>query len=100
MKATPKVTRHLHIGATKHDVSRVTEVDIPRRALFVEEMADGSLRVTYSKALIADPGLLATLRISEALAAKEDAMASAASAASADCPESTPPPTRPGTPPR
>jgi hypothetical protein len=44
-------------------VSRVTEVDMPKRALFVEELPDGTLRITYSRALVPDVLLLEQLVI-------------------------------------
>lgn len=53
----------LALGLSGQRITKVVEVDVPRRLLFLEEMGDGSLRLTYSKALIEDVSLLETLRI-------------------------------------
>ncbi len=61
-----RTKRTLTIGDKEHLVSRVVEVDIPKRALYIEELADGTLRVTYSKALVPDVALLERLVIGPA----------------------------------
>jgi hypothetical protein len=50
-------------GLPTLDVTRVTEVDMPKRNLFIEEMPDGKFRVTYSKSLIPDINLLEAIRL-------------------------------------
>ena len=51
------------LGLPTLDVTRVTEVDMPKRNLFIEEMPDGKFRVTYSKSLIPDINLLEAIRL-------------------------------------
>jgi hypothetical protein len=36
------------------ELSRVVEVVMPKKAIFIEEMADGTFRLTYSSSLIPD----------------------------------------------
>lgn len=42
-------------GTVVGKIGKVVCVDVPRKLLFIEEMSDGALRLTYSKALIEDP---------------------------------------------
>jgi hypothetical protein len=44
-------------------ISRVTEVSMPKRNFFLEELPDGTFRLTYSKSLIPDITRLESLRI-------------------------------------
>ena len=51
----PKRTLELEgTGLPPLPITKVTEVDIPQRHLFIEEMKDGTFRLTYSKALLPD----------------------------------------------
>lgn len=62
----------LFVGTTESlPVSRIVEVDMPKRNLFVEEMSDGTFRVTYSKTL----GLTAdgsTMRLERSTGVREE----------------------------
>lgn len=42
----------LHIGEHQIPVSRVVEIDMPKKNIFVEELGDGTFRFTYSKSLV------------------------------------------------
>jgi hypothetical protein len=44
-------------------ISRVTQVDMPKRNFFLEELPDGTFRLTFSKSLIPDITKLESLRL-------------------------------------
>lgn len=68
----PAIKRRVTFGPDiSLDVSKVVEVDTPRRNLFLEEMGDGTFRITYSKALLRDVALLEQIKIRVPLAALE-----------------------------
>lgn len=61
-----KPKRSIVLEGTGQDpivVSRVTEVDMPKRNFFLEELPDGTFRLTYSKSLISDIAKLEALKL-------------------------------------
>ena len=63
----PRKIRKLTIGAHEFAISKVVEVDVPRKLLFLEEMADGTLRLSYSKAFGVSFEDLASMAVTEAV---------------------------------
>lgn len=61
-----KPKRTLVLEGVEHPplvITRVTEVDMPKKNLFIEEMKDGTFRLTYSKSLISDITKLDLIRL-------------------------------------
>lgn len=44
-------------------ISKVTEVNMPKKNFFLEELPDGTFRLTYSKSLISDISKLGALKL-------------------------------------
>ena len=59
------IRRSLHFEGlgTEVEVSRVVELDVERPFLYVEPLADGTFRLTYSKALVEDIRRVEAIRI-------------------------------------
>jgi len=50
-------------GGQRIEIGKVTEVNMPKKNLYIEEMPDGRFRLTYSTGLITDAKQLEAIRL-------------------------------------